>query len=210
MPCINGSRLCQTPSFYANLKSMTKIIFSITFDDEKEYLKELLNEREWFEKNDFPVLLPPKNGISVGEIINEEKPILKIKLPTLKEKWEIIEESFFQVLKNFKNTEIVSRYHCHLSIYGPEGKYFSPDWLFVRVSNNKDDERFLETVAHEIVHLAFSNFLKENNLDYEKSEIFVDQILMSTKLNKMFPDYKPQNFVSNQKVNDLLKSCQID
>jgi hypothetical protein len=182
---------------------MPSLIFKHTEKKETGYLNQLFEEKEWFESNNFPVFLPPdKNNIE--KAILKEKTILNKKIPQLKKDWGKIEKEYFKIIKKLKHRKLLKKYICHISCFGPEGKYCPPNLLFVRLRTKQDENRSLETIGHELLHLIFRDYFQSRNLDYAGCESMVDAIIIKSNLNKIFPHYQKQTVGKIRKK--LLKS----
>lgn len=166
---------------------MSKVIFSHTKTQETEFLNQLLEERGWFERNNFSAFLPEnKNEIKKNKS-------LKKKIIWLKREWKKLEKDYFQTVKKFKHRKLLSRYTCHVSRFGPEGKYSRPIKIFVRLRTKKDTRRAIETIGHELLHLLFADFFESKKLNYIEREGMVDALLLQSDLAKLFPRYEKQS-----------------
>lgn len=114
---------------------MSSVIFSHKKPREKEYLNQLLGEREWFESEKFDVFLPKNKDSIKKAIVNKNKSLSK-KIIWLEKEWKKIERDYFKIVKNFQHKKFLLHYKCHVSHFGPEGKYTRPDcFLFVYGQN---------------------------------------------------------------------------
>jgi len=182
---------------------MSSIIFRHTEKKEIEYLDQLFEEKEWFESHNFPVFLPPDKK-NIKEAIFREKTGLNKKISQLKKDWGKIEKEYFETIKKFKHKKLLKKYMCHISYFGPEGKYCPPNLLFVRLHTKQDENTALETVAHELLHLIFMNYFESRNLDYAEREGMIDAIILESDLNLIFPSYQKQTVGKIRE--ELLKS----
>lgn len=135
----------------------------------------------------------PKNKDSIEkEVINKNDPLSK-KIIWLRKEWEKIESDYFKVVKKFQHAKFSSRYKCHVSRFGPEGKYTRPDMLFVRLRNKQDKKRIIETIGHELLHLICADFFEFNRLGYAGREGMIDALILQSNLSKLFPRYEKQS-----------------
>jgi hypothetical protein len=65
--------------------------------------------------------------------------------------------------------------------------------LFLRLRTKRDERRAVETVAHELLHLAFADFFERRNLQYAQREGVVDALFVESPLRKLFPRYQVQS-----------------
>lgn len=174
-------------------KQPPKVIFSHTKADEVEYLQNLEQERGWFKAHKFPAVLPPINSKPIEQYELHQLEVEK-RIPEIEGAWCKIEASFFEILDEVVNLDQI-KYYCHVSFFGPEGKYHRPNYLFVRANKQQDTNisRILETVAHELIHLAIANDADNNDLTYRDKECLVDSIFKSIGLKDIFPNYQAQN-----------------
>lgn len=186
---------------------MSLVVFSHTKTREEEYLHQLFEEKGWFERKSFSIFLP-KNKDTIESEIRTIKELLREKIIWLKKEWEDIEKDYFQIVSTFKRREILSSYKCHVSRFGPEGKYHRPDLLFVRLRTKRDERRIIETVGHELLHLTFADFFKLKKLNYSEREGMVDALILQSDLARIFPNYEKQSIgILRPK---LLKSIKME
>lgn len=171
---------------------MSSVVFSRTKELEDKYLSELLEEREWFERENFPIFLP-KDGDGLVAETDSNRVELEKDLIWLDNEWKIVETDYFSVIERFKHTSMESVYNCHISRFGPEGKYRCPDQLFVRFRTLNDKETIIETISHELLHLVFEDYFESNNLTYAQREGTVDALILQSSIHRLFPDYTAQS-----------------
>lgn len=171
---------------------MPSVIFSHKKIQERDYLNQLLEERKWFESEKFDVFLP-KNKDSIEKAITNENESLEEKVIWLKKEWKKIEKDYFKIVKKFHYKKFLPRYKCHVSRFGPEGKYTRPDMLFIRLRTKQDKKRIIETIGHELLHLIFADFLESKKLGYAEREWMIDTLMLQSNLFRLFPRYKKQS-----------------
>ena len=171
---------------------MAQVIFSHRKTREREYLNQLFEEEKWFESENFDVFLP-KNKDSVEKKIRKKHDSLSKKIIWLKKEWRKIEEDYFKVVKKFKHKQLHSIYECHVSRFGPEGKYMRPNILFIRLRTRSDRQRVVETIGHELLHLLFVDIFESKKLNYAEREGMVDALILQSDLVSVFPQYKKQS-----------------
>lgn len=171
---------------------MASIIFSHSKTREKDYLKQLLKEKEWFEREKFLAFLPESKADIEKEVSSDDK-TLNRKIVQLQDKWKKVETYYFQIIKEFHHKKLLMRYICHVSLFGPEGKYCRPNLLFVRLRTKSDEKRVIETIGHELLHLLFADFFESKKLNYAEREGMVDALILESKLTTIFPRYNKQS-----------------
>lgn len=171
---------------------MPLVIFSHTKIQENEYLKQLLKEKEWFEREQFSVFLP-KNKANIEQEIVRKNELLKQKIAQLQKTWRNIEKNYFDTAKQLHYKKLLPKYTCHISRFGPEGKYCRPNQFFVRLRTKRDERRAIETIGHELLHLLFAEFFEANKLNYSEREGMVDALILQSDLSKLFPKYQKQS-----------------
>lgn len=171
---------------------MPSVIFSHTKAREKEYLSNLLKEKGWFERRQFPVFLP-KNKVDIEKEISKENKLLKQKITQLQKAWKRIEKDYFDIVKTFHYKKLLPKYRCHISRFGPEGKYCRPNLLFVRLRTKLDEKRAIETIGHELLHLLFADFFETKKMNYSEREGMVDALILQSDLFNLFPAYQKQS-----------------
>lgn len=170
---------------------MPLVIFSHTKAQEKEYLNQLLEEKGWFESEKFSAfLLKNKSGVE-NEI--RKKISLNERIIWLEKEWEKIEKDYFKIVKRFKHRRLLSKYKCHISHFGPEGKYCRPNLLFVRLRTKNDKKRAIETIGHELLHLLFADFFESKKLNYPEREGMIDALILQSDLVHIFSQYEKQS-----------------
>jgi len=171
---------------------MPQVIFSHKKTREKEYLNQLLGEEEWFESENFDAFLS-KNKDSIEKEIRKKHDSLSKKIIWLRKEWRKIGKDYFKTVKKFGHKKLHSIYKCHVSRFGPEGKYARPNFLFIRLRTNRDKQRVMETIGHELLHLLFADIFESKKLNYAEREGMVDALVLQSDLVNIFPHYKKQS-----------------
>lgn len=171
---------------------MSLIIFSHEKAQERKYLSQLLEEKEWFERENFPAFIP-KNKDEIEEEIGRKNELLSNGIIWLKKEWEKIEKDYFQTVIKFQHKKLLPSYKCHISHFGPEGKYCRPNLLFVRLRTKSDKKRAIETIGHELLHLLFADFFEFKELNYAEHEGMIDALILQSDLIYIFPQYEKQS-----------------
>jgi len=136
----------------------------------------------------------PKNKRDIELIIVRRVPeSFKDRINRLEKSWRKIEPDFFKAVKSFKRKKLLNKYQCHVSQFGPEGKYRRPNFLFVRLRTKKDEKRVLETIGHELLHLLFADFLESRKATYPEREGIIDALIVRSELKKIFLHYETQS-----------------
>ncbi|MFW9881714.1 MAG: hypothetical protein ACFFG0_52285 [Candidatus Thorarchaeota archaeon] len=171
---------------------MPSVIFSHTKTKEKKYLEQLLKEKEWFRRKKFSVFLPSSRTDIKQEILRKNE-LLKQKITQLQKTWRKIEKNYFDIVRTFHYKKLLPKYICHISYFGPEGKYCRPNLLFVRLRTKLDEKRVIETIGHELLHLLFADFFETKKLNYSEREGMVDALILQSDLSSLFPQYQKQS-----------------
>lgn len=171
---------------------MSLVAFSHTKTQERKYLNQLLKEKEWFRREQFSVFLPRSKTDIEPEILRKDK-LLGQRIARLQKTWRKIEKNYFDTVKKFHHKKLLPKYTCHISRFGPEGKYCRPNQLFIRLRTKRDEKRAIETIGHELLHLIFADFFESRKLNYAEREGTVDALILRTDLAKLFPKYKKQS-----------------
>lgn len=110
----------------------------------------------------------------------------------LEKKWRMQGGNIIDTLKDYASTHCIhlhNEYKCVLTFYGPYGYYEMPDIIYLNISKGSY-EFMLETILHELLHLALEKELvnksaleREDKIDKVFIELFGD----------IFPDYHVQN-----------------
>lgn len=171
---------------------MPQVVFAHKKFQEKEYLNQLLEERGWFESEKFNAFLP-KNKNSIGKEMRKKHHSLSKEIIWLRNEWKKIEKNYFKEVKKFRHKKIHSIYECHVSRFGPEGKYTRPNMLFIRLRTKQDRQRAVETIGHELLHLLFADIFESKKLNYVEREGMVDALILQSNLVNVFPQYRKQS-----------------
>lgn len=171
---------------------MPSVIFSHKNSQESEYINQLLKERGWFESEKFDVFFP-KNKDSIKKAAIDKNKLFNKKIIWLRKEWKKIEKDYFNTVKEFQHKKLSPYYKCHVSHFGPEGKYTRPHMLFIRLRTARDKKRVIETIGHELLHLVFADFFESKKLGYAEREGMIDALILQSKLSKLFPRYKKQS-----------------
>ena|SRR3989344_1722723 len=171
---------------------MSSVIFSHKKIQEGEYLNQLLEEKGWFVSEKFKAFLPKNKESIEKEIINKNNSLSK-KITWLRKEWKKIERDYFRIIETFRHKKISPQYKCHVSRFGPEGKYTRPNMLFIRLRIMQDKKRVIETIGHELLHLVFADFFESKKLEYTEREGMIDALILQSNLFKLFPQYEKQS-----------------
>lgn len=171
---------------------MCRVRFSTSRTREREYCGSLLEQKPWFERQHLPAYMPNRRRDGrVAALIRDQ--LLKRKIAKLRTAWRRLEPQFFRTVASFRGRRLLPRYICHVSRFGPEGEYSCPDVIFVRLRTKRDESRFLETIAHEVLHLSFAPCFKSNRLKYVHREGMIDALILRSDLRDLFPLYSKQS-----------------
>lgn len=179
---------------------MAIVFFSHNKNRERLYQRKLLSQKSWFDSNSFPVFLPLNIGTSTRD---KKSKLINKKLTYLENKWRKIEYDYFNIVKQLNHGKMRKKYVCHITLYGPEGQFTSPNLIYTRLRTKNDEARALETIGHELIHLIWGDFFEKNKTNYPETEWLVDNVILQSDLRNIFPQYKKQS-VGKAKVK-LLK-----
>ena len=104
-----------------------------------------------------------------------------------------IEKDYFKEVKKFRHKKLRLIYECHVSRFGPEGKYTRPNMLFIRLRTKRDKKRVIETIGHELLHLLFADLFESKKLNYSEREGIVDALILQSDFVNVFPQYEKQS-----------------
>ncbi len=185
---------------------MPQVIFSHKKIREKEYLNDLLEEKAWFESENFDAFFP-KNKDSINKEMKVGSDLLNKKMVWLRNEWKKIEKEYFAAVKKLRGKKLSPIYDCHVSCFGPEGKYTRPNIIFVRLRGKLDKQRVIETVGHELLHLLFADLFESRKLNYAEREGMIDAIILQSDLINIFRRYKKQSIgrVHKKLLEDILQ-----
>ncbi|MDD4358447.1 MAG: hypothetical protein PHY30_01370 [Candidatus Pacebacteria bacterium] len=191
-----------------------RLQFLYSKDREKEKLMDICDEYQWFVDRDFPIILPKffvkiyRQNIKSKKLFvsNLDEELNKIydrnnylsKIKIVKTNWRKIEKEFFVILDNF-NLKTKNKYYCCTSLYKPEGQFKYPDIINLRIANSRDIKGANEIIAHEIIHLAIYDKIKNSKLNYQQIEGIVDMFFTKTQLKDIFPKYNLQSIAIHDK-----------
>ncbi len=167
---------------------MPRVYFSHSLSKERRHIIGLLHEKAWFERQHFSVYLPKNTSVKLSG-----KTELREKMARVQARWKVIERDFFNTISTFSHTKIVSSYVCHVSRYGPEGRYGAPNIVFLRLRSRLDEKKSIECVGHELLHLILHQFCQAKRLGYREREGLVDSIILESGLAHLFPGYQRQS-----------------
>ncbi len=168
---------------------MSRVSFSANPQQESLYRKALLRERAWFVCTSMTAYLPtPKDTVSACDDGRFRENVMG-----LQQAWRRIEVPFFRQAKLLHHAKVHPTYRCHVSVFGPEGKYRRPNQLFLRLRTSRDKRLATEALAHELVHLFLAEFCAAKRCSYAEREGLVDAILASALFRQFFPQYRIQS-----------------
>jgi hypothetical protein len=171
---------------------MTRLKFDISQKKELNNIKYLLKEKDWFEREDFPIFWP-KNIHAPQKEMTEVSTRLTASMQKLRSDWRAIENQYFKTVSKFKHKRLSRQYLCHVSYFGPEGSYHSPNSLIIRLHTATDRRRAVESIGHELIHLMFINYFNSQSCDYAEREWLVDHLILRSDLINFFPGYQAQS-----------------
>ncbi len=182
---------------------MKRIKFDVTKKYELAYIQDLLVDKDWFDRENFPIFWP-KQTASLPLAIARVKPVLEQSVVQLNNRWRAIESQYFNQIAKFKHRKLPAQLICHVSYFGPEGRYKCPDTINIRLRTADDKRRAIETIGHELIHLFFYDYFEEKKCSYREREWLVDHIILGSSLTTLFSNYKAQTIGRAKPV--LLKS----
>lgn len=171
---------------------MPTVYFSHRSEAERAYLRDLQGERAWFERNHFPVYLPDEHGLD-SATAEKARAVLRESTQRVRIAWREISGRFFSTQRMLRHARNLDAYRCHVSRFGPEGKYRRPNFVFLRLRTKRDERRAVETVAHELLHLTFADFFERRKLRYAQREGIIDALFVESPLRTLFPRYQVQS-----------------
>mgnify|MGYP001620127320 FL=1 len=82
-----------------------------------------------------------------------------------------------------------SKYACYLTTLGPYGYFKTPNKIFINIVD-ADISHVMETIVHEVLHLALYEKAHHLNLTHEQCENLIDSQFKSGILKELFPMYR--------------------
>src|SRR3989338_467912 len=136
--------------------------FTIEFslELEKERIRFTNSKLNWYKEHKYNISLPK----DLEKEFNSEN-YLKAKEQIQESLKEL--SAFLNKLKETTNKPVEKEYIIILTKYGTGGSYNPQNKIIVNISNK---ERIIETIKHEIVHLALEQEVKEKGLSHEEKE----------------------------------------
>ncbi len=170
---------------------MKSIKFDISNKRELAYIQELLVDKPWFDRKNFPIFWP-KQTQEIAKEVNRVKPTIEKAVAIQERKWRAIEKDYIAQVSQFRHAKLATKYICHISYFGPEGRYKCPDTLNIRLRTAADKKRAIETIGHELLHLLFNDYFEKNKCSYREREWLVDNLILKSSLINLFPHYTAQ------------------
>jgi hypothetical protein len=109
--------------------------------------------------------------------------------------WNKINVEILSILDNYinkQNLSIQNEFFCNLTVYGPYGYYNKPNTIFVNIGTDKKIEFSIETLVHELLHLALEKDTSFSSKEQTEKEKVVDSIFVKI-FGKYFTNYHIQN-----------------
>ena len=183
-------------------------IYKYSIDSEYKVIISTLNDRDFFIKNKYNIILPKNytldskdlsnlKSVIENELNNEKINKIKDEISACWDKNETDLGSFLGDQPYLIPNELI----ITLTQYGVGGSYFCPNKIITNISNNKDP---FKTVVHELIHLIIElPIIRKFNLTHWEKESLVDYKFMNDKhLRKIFPNY---DFQKEKPSQELLK-----
>lgn len=194
------------------------VIRASTLYEELSYLKFVLHNKDFFEKNAFDAVYPNNNLLQNPEIIKEENRMFEIfknyeynqdyytnGVKILISKKKIIESLIFKLKEICKNWDfrIFPEYQILLTRYGPGGSYSYNDYKGKIIMLTTREGMFKrenpeEAVIHEITHIGIEESIVEKyKLNHWEKERLVD-LIVKIIFKEELPDYNLQKSESTE------------
>ncbi|MFA6269734.1 MAG: hypothetical protein WC657_00815 [Candidatus Paceibacterota bacterium] len=171
-----------------------EVIFDYSVQDECARVIKTLKRSAWYKeqgyKPKYPDLLQKKlekdekiNDQDVLEAVSAEfdEKFYANEVAKIKNDWDLIEEKFFENLKNL-GQPLQEKYYVCLTKYGTVGSYGWPSDIQININQNRSNSAS-KTLAHEIVHLTIEPFIKQYNIEH-----WTKERLVNLTMNKFFPE----------------------
>jgi hypothetical protein len=151
-----------------------------TIKQEQERVKNVLDNLEFFKKNNYNVGLPMGidnlSGKEIDQAVASEYAPDKyqMKIKELGTAWSEMEADFFIKAENILKKNPLPEYHCFITKYGTGGSYNPPDKIIMNI-NSQNFGVF--TIPHEIIHLLIHDLIEKYKIDHWSKERLVDLYL---------------------------------
>lgn len=151
-------------SFWDEAKRLAKTsgYISIPLETDPKIIKEIIK-------------ILPESPPETGQIISKWK-------ATEQKFWQFCRQTFPEFFKNVKNVEIWATRYDRLSSF-TVGQNNIRVWIYFQSPTGDIAEAILSAILRD------EHF--KNGYTWEESEAFVDNLILSTSLNKLFPNWKP-------------------
>lgn len=149
---------------------MNKINFSInTLKEEKEIVEMTRKDVDFFKSQEIEITWP--ENTTVEEEYDKKK--YEKFLKQVRERWQESSDNFLEKTADFFDKDM-KEVQVKVSAYGPMG-FYNTDNNTVTINLNND--RPVETIKHEIIHIFLEPSHNKENWSYKKKERVVSNIL---------------------------------
>jgi hypothetical protein len=149
-----------------------KIKFQInTIKEEKQIVEMTRKDVDFFKKHKIRITWP--ENTTVKKKYDKER--YQEEMKKIKKKWEEVNEKFIEKVANYFDNK-VGKLRVKVSAYGPMGFYDTEtNTITINFNNNKP----VQTIKHEIVHIMIEKTKKIDKIEYTKKEKIVNEALSS-------------------------------
>lgn len=159
---------------------------------EKQRIKNTIKKLSWYKKLGylprFPQNVNPKTDnlkkIYTALLDEYAKKDYKMAAAEINKKFSRIENIFYNKLRNACGKRIKRNFKLILTKYGVGGSYKLPNKIILNINSKSK----INTILHEITHLAIESYIQKYQIRQNEKERIVNLILTSKHI--ALPDYK--------------------
>jgi len=161
------------------------IKFKHDLESETQRVKEIFDNLEWLNKNNYRFLLPDKIANTEGNIElikklveDEYDPnIYEIAEKAILKSWEGNRELIGKINQKMIGSNLLSDLTIILTRYGTQGSYMTPNSAIINISTGTPPEFLIKTVIHESLHLMIQHLINKYSVEHWVKEHIVDLIM---------------------------------
>jgi hypothetical protein len=182
-----------------------KIKFGKLF--ELNRIKNSLSKLDWYNSQGYKISLPEAVGKDstddeIKEAIEYNEEDFKDYANKLTEEFSLINDKYFETLKEIFDVEIPEVYEVYLTKYGVGGSYNLPNKIIKKITAKKEG---IKTIVHEIIHLIIQPLIDKNKISHWEKERIVDLILNSKEFSFLGYDIWQKDYHGAEKIDELFE-----
>lgn len=156
---------------------MIDLNFNFSKELEKWRIKTCLAKLDWYQAQGYKINLP-----EAGQAEEYSEADFQEYADFIQAAWPKYSDKLSQALAGLRGAEIQSAYKVNLTKYGVGGSYSYPNEVIINVAQ-KERERAVLTLIHEITHLSIHQLINKYQIEHWQKERLVDLITM-----RIFPE----------------------